>query len=61
MKIAAAQIHLYPDVELALHFVDSEDGVKGVESGQLELAIITLPASTGKARAVARTEASSEK
>jgi DNA-binding transcriptional LysR family regulator len=40
--------NLYPDVELALHFVDSEDGVKGVESGQLELAIITLPASTGK-------------
>jgi DNA-binding transcriptional LysR family regulator len=33
----------YPDVELALHFVDSEDGVNGVESGQLEMAIITLP------------------
>ncbi len=33
----------YPDVELALHFVDSEDGVRGVESGELEMAIITLP------------------
>ena len=32
----------YPDVELALHFVDSEDGVRGVESGELEMAIITL-------------------
>ncbi len=38
----------YPDVELALHFVDSEDGVKGVESGKLEMAIITLPAITPK-------------
>ena len=36
----------YPDVELALHFVDSEDGVRGVESGELEMAIITLPAMT---------------
>ena len=33
----------HPDVELALHFVDSEDGVRGVESGELEMAIITLP------------------
>lgn len=33
----------YPDVELALHFVDSEDGVRGVENGELEMAIITLP------------------
>lgn len=38
--------NLYPDVELALHFVDSEDGVRGVESGELEMAIITLPAVT---------------
>ena len=36
----------YPDVELALRFVDSEDGVSGVESGELEMAIITLPAMT---------------
>jgi DNA-binding transcriptional LysR family regulator len=33
----------YSDVELSLHFVDSEDGVRGVESGELEMAIITLP------------------
>ncbi len=38
----------YPDVELALHFVDSEDGVQGVERGLLEMAIITLPANTPK-------------
>lgn len=36
----------YPDVELALHFVDSEDGVLGVENGTLEMAIITLPSTT---------------
>ena len=33
----------YPDVELDLHFVDSEDGCAGVEQGDLELAIVTLP------------------
>lgn len=33
----------YPDVELALRFIDSEEGVKGVASGELELALITLP------------------
>ncbi|NOY17404.1 MAG: LysR family transcriptional regulator [Gammaproteobacteria bacterium] len=38
----------YPEVELALHFVDSEDGVQGVERGLLEMAIITLPANTPK-------------
>jgi DNA-binding transcriptional LysR family regulator len=38
----------YPDVELALNFVDSEDGVRGVQSGELEMAIITLPAVTPK-------------
>lgn len=36
----------YPDVELSMHFVDSEDGVRGVESGELEMAIITLPQTT---------------
>ncbi|MCK5359679.1 MAG: LysR family transcriptional regulator, partial [Gammaproteobacteria bacterium] len=39
----------YPDVELALHFVDSEDGVRGVQNGELEMAIITLPSITPKA------------
>ncbi len=33
----------YPDVELALYFVDSEDGCRGVESAELEMAIVTLP------------------
>ena len=45
---------LYPDVELALHFVDSEDGVKGVESGLLEMAIITLPTNTPKSLTATR-------
>jgi DNA-binding transcriptional LysR family regulator len=45
---------LYPDVELALHFVDSEDGVRGVESGLLEMAIITLPANTPKSLSATR-------
>ncbi|HBE92466.1 MAG TPA: LysR family transcriptional regulator [Gammaproteobacteria bacterium] len=33
----------YPNVELDLHFVDSEDGCEGVEQGNLEMAIVTLP------------------
>ena len=45
---------LYPDVELALHFVDSEDGVRGVESGLLEMAIITFPANTPKSLSATR-------
>ena len=34
----------YPDVKLDLHFMDSETAATWVESGQAELAIITLPA-----------------
>jgi len=44
----------YPDVELALHFVDSADGVRGVENGQLEMAIITLPDNTPKSLTATR-------
>lgn len=33
----------YPDVELDLHFMDSEEGCLAVERGDLELAIVTLP------------------
>lgn len=33
----------YPDVELDLRFMDSEDALTGVGKGELELAIITLP------------------
>jgi len=44
----------YPDVELSLQFVDSEDGVRGVESGELEMAIITLPVNTPKSLTATR-------
>ena len=33
----------YPEVELDLRFMDSEDALAGVEKGDIELAIITLP------------------
>ena len=33
----------YPDVELDLRFMDSEEGCQAVERGDLELAIVTLP------------------
>lgn len=33
----------YPDVELDLRFMDSEEGCLAVERGDLELAIVTLP------------------
>lgn len=34
----------YPGVELDLDFMDSEDALAAVENGEIELAIITLPA-----------------
>lgn len=33
----------YPEVELDLHFMDSEDACRAVLSGDLELGIVTLP------------------
>lgn len=36
--------HRYPEVELDLHFMDSETACAAVERGELELAIVTLPA-----------------
>lgn len=36
--------HHYPDVDLDLHFMDSETGCAAVEHGDLELALVTLPA-----------------
>ena len=33
----------YPDVELALHFEDSEPACLAVERGELELGVVTLP------------------
>lgn len=36
----------HPDVDLDLHFLDSEEGCNRVEHGDLELALITLPERT---------------
>lgn len=36
-------VQRYPDVELDLHFMDSEAACHSVETGDLELAIVTLP------------------
>jgi DNA-binding transcriptional LysR family regulator len=36
----------YPDVDLDLHFLDSEEGCHRVEHGELELALVTLPQGT---------------
>lgn len=36
-------IQRYPDVELDLHFMDSEEACRAVERGELELGIVTLP------------------
>lgn len=33
----------YPDVELDINFMDSEDAIEGIEKGNLELAVVTLP------------------
>lgn len=35
--------HQYPDVELDLHFMDSEQACFAVDRGELELAVVTLP------------------
>ena len=39
----------HPQVELAVEFVDSEDGCRAVEQGDTELAIVTLPLSPAPA------------
>jgi DNA-binding transcriptional LysR family regulator len=36
-------IKQYPDVNLDIRFMDSEEACRDVESGQLEIAIVTLP------------------
>lgn len=33
----------YPDVELDIHFMDSEEACRAIEHGDLELGIVTLP------------------
>lgn len=37
----------YPDVELDLHFMDSEQACFAVDRGELELAVVTLPQAPG--------------
>jgi len=39
----------YPDVMLNINFLDSEKGCQGVETGELELGIVTLPLQAPKA------------
>lgn len=41
-------IQRYPDVELDLHFMDSEEACRAVERGELELGIVTLPLNPDK-------------
>lgn len=38
----------YPEVELDIHFMDSEEACRAVEHGELELGIVTLPLSPPK-------------
>jgi len=39
----------YPEVELDLHFMDSEEACHAIEQGELELGIVTLPLEPAKA------------
>ena len=41
----------YPEVELDLHFMDSEQACHAVERGELELAVVTLPRSPAESLA----------
>jgi len=41
--ILRAFTQAYPDVELDLHFMDSEEACQAIEHGDLELGIVTLP------------------
>ncbi len=41
--ILRAFTNRYPEVELDLHFLDSETGCEAIERGQLDLVIVTLP------------------
>lgn len=36
-------VHQFPDVDLDLHFMDSEDACEAVLAGRLEMGIVTLP------------------
>ena len=41
--VLRAFTHSYPEVELDLHFMDSEEACHAIEHGDLELGIVTLP------------------
>lgn len=43
----------YPEVELDLHFMDSEAACAAIEHGDLELAVVTLPQSPAPALSIA--------
>jgi len=40
--------HTYPEVELDLHFMDSEEACHAIEHGELEMGIVTLPLKPAK-------------
>lgn len=46
--VLRAFTHAYPDVELDLHFMDSEEACHAIEHGELELGIVTLPLQPAK-------------
>jgi len=46
--ILRAFTHAYPEVELDLHFMDSEEACHAIEHGELELGIVTLPLEPAK-------------
>lgn len=47
--VLRAFTHAYPEVELDLHFMDSEEACHAIEHGKLELGIVTLPLQPAKA------------
>ena len=46
--VLRAFTHAYPEVELDLHFMDSEEACHAIEHGELELGIVTLPLDPAK-------------
>ncbi len=42
-SVLKAYTHAHPDVDLDLHFMDSEVACRAIVAGQLELGIVTLP------------------
>lgn len=46
--ILRAFTHAHPEVELDLHFMDSEEACQAIEHGDLEMGIVTLPMEPAK-------------